>query len=258
MFQREQATKWSCKNTNIALTLLLISSSTPVLLDTLRQLSNSLSSDVQVIRVLCRLLVILPQFSNNLNVDVPRPQLNSLTVLIRTVQRDTKMMIPPSKLLEKFDLDIPSILKGTYLSQGEVSVLWGNYESWECLISLASCPLELKDARETINRLQTLSPNLVLDALSIACCHHFCLPRHAYLTMFSNSGGNYNSAAEIVLSALKYGAPNLAVNMFSTLVDSCGNSAGDVLSVCTAAFFFMWLAQPPLNKTTLSVPVRTG
>ena len=57
-----QATKWSCKNTNIALTLLLISSSTPVLLDTLRQLSNSLSSDVQVIRVLCRLLVILPQF----------------------------------------------------------------------------------------------------------------------------------------------------------------------------------------------------
>ena len=27
----------------------------------------------------------------------------------------------------------------------------------------------------------------------------------------SNSGGNYNSAAEIVLSALKYGAPNLAV-----------------------------------------------
>ena len=133
----------------------MISSSTPVLLDTLRQLSNSLSSDVQVIRVLCRLLVILPQFSNNLNVDVPRPQLNSLTVLIRTVQRDTKMMIPPSKLLEKFDLDIPSILKGTYLSQGEVSVLWGNYESWECLISLASCPLELKDARETINRLQT-------------------------------------------------------------------------------------------------------
>ncbi len=51
----------------------------------------------------------------------------------------------------------------------------------------------------------------MLDALSIACCHHFCLPRHAYLTMFSNSGGNYNSAAEIVLSALKYGAPNLAV-----------------------------------------------
>tara|TARA_B100001250_G_C19710972_1_gene749182 strand:- start:637 stop:1188 length:552 start_codon:yes stop_codon:yes gene_type:complete len=150
-----QATKWSCKNTNIALILLLISSSTPVLLDTLRQLSNSLSSDVQVIRVLCRLLVILPQFSNNLNVDVPRPQLNSLTVLIRTVQRDTKMMIPPSKQLEKFDLDIPSILKGTYLSQGEVSVLWGNYESWECLISLASCPLELEDARETINRLQT-------------------------------------------------------------------------------------------------------
>lgn len=264
MFQRErapvpqQATKWSCKNTNIALILLLISSSTPVLLDTLRHLSNSLSSDVQVIRVLCRLLVILPQFSNNLNVDVPRPQLNSLTVLIRTVQRDTKMMIPPSKQLEKFDLDIPSILKGTYLSQGEVSVLWGNYESWECLISLASCPLELEDARETINRLQTLSPNLVLDALSIACCHHFCLPRHAYLTMFSNSGGNCNSAAEIVLSALKYGAPDIAVNMFSTLVDSCGNSAGDVLSVCTAAFFFMWLAQPPLNKTTLSVPVRTG
>ena len=31
------------------------------------------------------------------------------------------------------------------------------------------------------------------------------------MTMFSNSGGNYNSAAEIVLSALKYGAPNLAV-----------------------------------------------
>ena len=150
-----QATKWSCKNTNIALILLLISSSTPVLLDTLRHLSNGLSSDVQVIRVLCRLLVILPQFSNNLNVDVPRPQLNSLTVLIRTVQRDTKMMIPPSKQLEKFDLDIPSILKGTYLSQGEVSVLWGNYESWECLISLASCPLELEDARETINRLQT-------------------------------------------------------------------------------------------------------
>ena len=29
--------------------------------------------------------------------------------------------------------------------------------------------------------------------------------------MFSNSGGNYNSAAEIVLSALKYGAPNIAV-----------------------------------------------
>merc|ERR1711959_331974 len=148
MFQRErapvpqQATKWSCKNTNIALILLLISSSTPVLLDTLRHLSNSLSSDVQVIRVLCRLLVILPQ-------------LNSLTVLIRTVQRDTKMMIPPSKQLEKFDLDIPSILKGTYLSQGEVSVLWGNYEGWECLISPASCPLELKDARETINRLQT-------------------------------------------------------------------------------------------------------
>ena len=56
-----------------------------------------------------------------------------------------------------------------------------------------------------------LSLNLVLDALSIACCHHFCLPRHAYLTMFSNSGGNYNSAAEIVLSALKYGAPCLAV-----------------------------------------------
>lgn len=56
-----------------------------------------------------------------------------------------------------------------------------------------------------------LSPNLVVDALSISCCHRFLLPRHAYLNMLSNSAGDYNSAAGIVLAALKYGAPNLAV-----------------------------------------------
>ena len=135
-----QTTNWSCKNSNIALTLLYISSSTPVLLDTLRQLSKSLSSDLQVIRVLCRLLVTLPHYSRNSNADARGPQFNGITVLIRTIQRDAKMMIPPSRLLEKFSLDIPSILRDTYLDQGEVSILWGNYESWELsLIHIWRC-----------------------------------------------------------------------------------------------------------------------
>jgi len=255
----QQTTNWSCKNSNIALTLLYISSSTPVLLDTLRQLSKSLSSDLQVIRVLCRLLVTLPHYSRNSNADARGPQFNGITVLIRTIQRDAKMMIPPSRLLEKFSLDIPSILRDTYLDQGEVSILWGNYESWECLISLVSCSLDPEDARDTTSSLQTLSPNLVVDALSISCCHRFLLPRHAYLNMLSNSAGDYNSAAGIVLAALKYGAPNLAVDMFSTLMASCGSySASGVLSVCTAAFFFMWFAHFPFTTTPRSGHVHTS
>ena len=140
------------------------------MLDTLRQLSKSLSSDLQIIRVLCRLLVTLPHYSRNSNADARGPQFNGITVLIRTIQRDAKMMIPPSRLLEKFSLDIPSILRDTYLDQGEVSILWGNYESWECLISLVSCSLDPEDARDTTSSLQTCEFYQLCSFVTLMCC----------------------------------------------------------------------------------------
>jgi len=77
--------------------------------------------------------------------------------------------------------------------------------------------------------------------------------------MLSNSAGDYNSAAGIVLAALKYGAPNLAVDMFSTLMASCGSyTASGVISVCTAAFFFMWFAHFPFTTTPRSGHVHTS
>jgi len=238
-----------CSQMNLKLALLLFAVSTPNIsrLQKERLWVTAAPCEVNLLRVAISLMTHPGYFAEGFSYSITGQCRIGLVALIRSDRGDIKMSLPRLSVLRKISLLLASLFEDTRVTNnGELPVLRGDYATWDYLFTTLVHFKSLdnkKTVNTTANNFELYPLDLLVEMFSVSRCYQCELAVDIYSALLLDRIiTNDDTAASIVISALKHGAPRLAVDACCQIISSSRNSLRhSPFDACIAALICAWL-----------------